>query len=73
MQKRGLNMNLLISVMKNIENENTLAPKHRDHFLKGDYIGYKDCHIQPDWLLIYQIQDNTVVFERTGTHSDLFG
>ena len=52
----------------------TLEAKYRDHALTGDYSGFRECHIQPDWLLIYQINgDRLILFlARTGTHSDLF-
>ena len=50
----------------------TLPPSNKDHALKGDYIGHRECHISPDWLLIYRIDEPYIVFVRTGTHSDLF-
>jgi mRNA interferase YafQ len=50
-----------------------LPIRYRDHALTGNWIGHRDCHIQPDWVLIYQITDDTLILERTGTHSDLFG
>jgi mRNA interferase YafQ len=49
-----------------------LEPKYRDHSLGGDMAGFRDCHIEPDWLLIYRIESDTLYLERTGTHSDLF-
>lgn len=49
-----------------------LNPKHRDHNLVGKYNGRRECHIENDWLLIYKIEGDTIIFERTGTHSDLF-
>ena len=51
-----------------------LPEKNRDHALTGDWIGHRECHIQPDWLLIYRIEDNVLVLTlaRTGSHSDLF-
>jgi mRNA interferase YafQ len=48
-------------------------PHHRDHSLKGAWAGVRDCHVQPDLLLLYEIQGDTVVLRRPGTHSDLFG
>lgn len=73
-QKRKFSMLLLFEVMKSLENERPLQPKHRNHQLKGDYKGYSECHIAPDWLLIYDIDlsKKEVYFARTGTHSDLF-
>ena len=52
----------------------SLDEKYRDHPLLGDYVGMRECHITPDWLLIYQVRENEVVLflSRTGTHSDLF-
>lgn len=70
--KRGWNMSLIRSVMKEIENEIPLAPKYKEHPLYGDYIGNMECHIQPDWLLIYSFGEGSVTFVRTGSHSDLF-
>ena len=55
-------------------NEKTLLPKNKDHSLTGNYEGFRECHITPDWLLIYRIEENNLVLVllRTGTHSDLF-
>ncbi|MBR2214871.1 MAG: type II toxin-antitoxin system YafQ family toxin [Selenomonadaceae bacterium] len=54
--------------------EKPLPPKYRDHKLSGDYAGYRECHILPDWLLIYRVEHDTLtlVLTRTGSHSDLF-
>ena len=49
-----------------------LDPIHRDHKLVGDFVGRRDCHIESDWVLIYKIEDDRIVFERMGTRSDLF-
>lgn len=67
-------MSLLKSVMKDLENENPLDAKHKEHTLKGDYMYHLKCHVQPDWLLVYRIDEteNNLTFTRTGTHSDLF-
>jgi len=46
--------------------------KYKDHNLIGNFIGRRECHIEPDWLLIYKIDEDFIIFERTGTHSDLF-
>ena len=70
--KRNYDISLLDSVIDDLINEKPLAGKHRDHVLIGDYIGCRECHIKPDWLLIYQVGNGIIVFERTGTHSDLF-
>jgi len=50
-----------------------LDERHRDHELSGEWRGHRDCHIRPDWVLIYRISDDTITFERTGTHDDIFG
>lgn len=72
--KRGYNTELLTAVIKKLANGEPLAQKHRDHALTGDYTGCRECHITPDWLLIYEISDDTLLLylTRTGTHSDLF-
>lgn len=70
--KRGYNMSLIQSVMKDIENEVSLDPKYKDHPLSGNYLGHSECHLQPDWLLIYLLESGQVTFVRTGTHADLF-
>ena len=72
--KRGYNIDLLSDVIKKLANGETLSPKHRDHQLSGNFGIYRECHITPDWLLIYQINDNELILHltRTGTHSDLF-
>ena len=70
--KRGYNMGLLYTVMKALENEEVLDVKYKEHRLFGSYNGYLECHIEPDWLLIYKINGQDLYFARTGTHSDLF-
>ncbi len=70
--KRGLNMKLLYRVMKCLENDTPLDEKYQNYALTGNYAGHFECHIQPDWLLIYRLAENAVIFVRTGTHSDLF-
>ena len=72
--KRGYNTELLSAIIKKLANGEPLAQKHRDHALTGDYTGCRECHITPDWLLIYEIENDTLLLylTRTGTHSDLF-
>ena len=70
--KRNLDISLIDNIINDLINEIPLNTKHRDHDLTGNYAGCRECHIQPDWLLIYQIGNGIIVFERTGTHSDLF-
>jgi mRNA interferase YafQ len=63
----------LIAVVEALRHHRPLDPRHRDHALAGDRRGYRECHIQPDWLLIYRVDAETVYLARTGSHSDLFG
>lgn len=73
--KRNKDINKLTLVINLILTENELPKKYKDHSLIGDYVGCKECHIEPDWLLIYEIlyEKGIVNFIRTGTHADLFG
>ena len=72
--KRGYDLELLNEVVDKIASGNALPAKNRDHELTGNYIGFRECHIQPDWLLVYKIDNNELILflSRTGTHSDLF-
>jgi mRNA interferase YafQ len=63
----------VVAIVDEIRNRESLDARHRDHSLVGDWLGYRECHAQADWLLIYRIDDDTVYLARTGTHSDLFG
>ena len=74
MKKQGKNMTLLESVIDTLLAERELDEKHRDHPLTGNYIGFRECHVQPDWLLIYIVDHGQLILtaSRTGTHSDLF-
>lgn len=63
----------VVAIVDEIRNRESLDPRHRDHSLVGDWLGYRECHVQADWLLIYRIDDDTVYLARTGTHSNLFG
>ena len=73
--KRGLKMKLLDDVIARLALGETLPEKNKDHALSGDWVGFRECHILPDWLLIYRIENDILVLTltRTGTHSDLFG
>jgi mRNA interferase YafQ len=73
-KKRGLNMRELQSVLDTLCAQEVLDKKFRDHALSGRYRGFRECHIRPDWLLIYAIDGDKLVLvaSRTGTHSDLF-
>ena len=72
--KRGCDLALLNSIVDRLAQGETLPAKHRDHSLTGDYIGFRECHIQPDWLLIYRMEGEALMLflMRTGTHADLF-
>jgi mRNA interferase YafQ len=71
--KRGKDMAKLKAVILLLLDDQPLEPRHRDHPLKGDWVGYRDLHIEPDWLLLYQLTEAELMLARTGTHSDLFG
>ncbi|MBQ1462251.1 MAG: type II toxin-antitoxin system YafQ family toxin [Selenomonas sp.] len=73
-KKRKLNTNLLRDVIEKLRTGQKLDNKYHDHQLSGDYANYRECHIQPDWLLVYKIEMGimTLTLMRTGTHSDLF-
>ena len=72
--KRGLPINLLDNVILLLRDQKPLDPIYRDHALTGDFAGYRECHVLPDWLFIYRVDkdDLILVATRTGTHSDLF-
>lgn len=65
-------MDLLESVIDILRIPDKLPEKNKEHYLKGNYKGRKECHITPDWLLIYEVYENELYLDRTGTHSDLF-
>lgn len=73
--KRSMKIELLEEVIAMLAMGETLPDKHKDHALTGNWMGHRECHILPDWLLIYRIEDEVLVLTlaRTGTHSDLFG
>ena len=71
-RKRNYDMTLLQAVVNTLRIPDALAKKHRDHNLTGDYSGCRECHITPDWLLIYRQTDTELYLISTGTHSDLF-
>lgn len=72
-QKRGKDMQKLIAVMQLLIDKQPLPAVLNDHALQGNWKPRRDLHIEPDWLLIYIVDDEHVHFDRTGTHSDLFG
>ena len=71
-KRRGKDTDKLKNVIELIVSEQSLPLRLRDHPLVGKYAGRRECHIDPDWLLVYKLEPGAVVFERTGTHSDLF-
>ena len=73
-KKRGYDLDLLDAVVNRLAAEDPLDDKHHDHSLVGDYAGFRECHILPDWLLVYRIDAEAIflLLSRTGTHSDLF-
>jgi mRNA interferase YafQ len=71
-RKRGNDLNKLRAVMEKLIAEEPLEAWHREYPLVGGYAGRRECHIEPDWLLIYKLESDKIILERTGTHSDLF-
>jgi len=71
-KKRNKKISLLKEVMVQLINEEKLDEKYKDHKLIGNYKNRRECHIESDWLLIYKITNQEIIFERTGSHSDLF-
>ena len=74
LKQQGKKVSLLEDVMEKIISKHTLDKKYKDHSLKGNWIGSRDCHIQSDWILIYRLDEknNAVIFERSGSHQELF-
>ncbi|MCD8069081.1 MAG: type II toxin-antitoxin system YafQ family toxin [Lachnospiraceae bacterium] len=72
-KKRGYNLDLLQEVIDTLKIPAPLPENNRDHNLSGNYAGYKECHITPDWLLIYKQINGELKLSRTGSHADLFG
>jgi len=69
---RGKNLDKLKIIARTLLAGRTVDAIHRDHRSVGNYIARRECHIESDWLLIYRVEETRIVFERTGTHSDLF-
>ena len=74
MKRRGLDISLLDTVIDTLRQGKKLDKKYKDHILKGDFAGFHECHIKPDWLLLYLIEEDilTLTLVDTGSHSDLF-
>jgi len=71
-QRRGKDMSKLRQVILLLIDGNPLPPRYKDHPLSGDWEHHRDCHIEPDWLLLYKIDGDDLYLVRTGSHSDLF-
>lgn len=72
MIKRGCNIESIKTIIRSLIAEIPPERRHRDHLLIGNFKDRRECHVEPDWLLIYRIDGEKIIFERTGTHSDLF-
>lgn len=70
--KRGKSPEKIKAIMRQLVEQKVLDSKHCDHSLKGNYVDCRECHIEPDWLLIYMVTGDSIIFVRTGSHSDLF-
>ena len=73
--KRHLDIDLLDDIIRALSRGETLPEKNKDHELSGNWVGHRECHVQPDWLLVYRIDNDILVLTlaRTGMHSDIFG
>lgn len=71
-QKRGHDLGELREIAHRLAVGETLEARYRDHKLAGSYVGFRECHVRPDWLLIYRLTDAELILVRTGTHQDLF-
>ncbi|MCG8334013.1 MAG: type II toxin-antitoxin system YafQ family toxin [Proteobacteria bacterium] len=72
LKKQNKNIDKLTAVIAELQQSKKLDPRYHDHQLSGNWKGHRDCHIEPDWILIYRISDSELVLERTGSHSELF-
>lgn len=70
--KRGKDLKIFLDISKKLAKEEPLEKKYRNHPLKGNFKNRWECHVEPDWLLIYCKTNTEIIFERTGSHSDLF-
>ena len=71
-KKQNKDLKKLKIIIKKLASGEKLEPKYRDHKLIGEFKSYRDCHIEPDWLIIYKKTSDIIIFERTGSHSELF-
>jgi mRNA interferase YafQ len=72
MRKRGCDVSKIKTAIILLINEKPLDVRMKDHLLRGNFKDRRECHLEPDWLLIYRFDENKIIFERTGTHADLF-
>lgn len=70
-RRRGKDLGKLRRILERLIAEEPLSDRHRDHPLV-DYMGRRECHVEPEWLLLYELEGKDIIFERTGTHADLF-
>lgn len=73
MEARGKDSSKLRPILLDLLAERPLDERHRDHKLQGAWAPSRECHVEPDWLLVYRVEGGTLYLERTGTHQDLFG
>lgn len=73
LQRRGLDLSSLKGAIEALVSQQSLDERYRDHPLVGNWKSYRECHIQPDWLLIYRITEDELQLVRTGSHAELFG
>ena len=71
-RKRGKDLQKLKEILGLLISQEALPAKNRDHALTGDWVGWRDCHVEPNWLLIYKVSPGEVFLGRTGSHADLF-
>jgi mRNA interferase YafQ len=71
-EKRGKDMRKLRELILLLVEDGALLPRYKDHALSGEWKHHRDCHIEPDWLLLYKVDGNDLYLVRTGTHADLF-
>lgn len=69
---RGYDMDILRVNMGRLIHRQRLERKQKDHPLKGEWVGYRECHLADDWLLVYRVEGSDITFARTGTHTDIF-
>ena len=70
--KQNKNLNKLLEIIEALQHEKPLPPKSKNHKLKGTYIGYWECHVEPDWLLVYKLMPEKLILSRIASHSELF-